>query len=301
MYFCSRSTADKIKTGFCMIIRLAYSPDSDDFFMFHPALSGLIDTDGYEFIPQTHDTQKLNDIVAENNLVDVSAVSLHAYAYFHKNYFLLPHGASVGRNYGPVLITKQPNHLSGLSGKSIAIPGLQTTAYLVLKLMIPDAKPQIVPIEPFYRIFDEIDYGNVDAGLLIHEGRLFYQERGFYLVQDIGKWWFNRYQLPLPLGVNVIRKSLGSDHIRNVSRILKSSIQYSLNHRDDMIKEWMKIDKRGVKELESYGKVDEYLSLYANADTAEFTDDTKKAAQLLMNLGFENGIIPHHVKLEWSE
>lgn len=284
-----------------MNIRLAYSPDSDDFFMFHPAISGLIDTEGYEFIPQTHDTQKLNDIVAENNHVDVSAVSLHAYAYFHNHYLLLPHGASVGRNYGPVLITKRPNNLSDLSGKSIAVPGLQTTAYLVLKLMIPDAKPQITPIEPFYRIFDEIDQGKADAGLLIHEGRLFYQERGFHLVQDIGKWWFNQFQLPLPLGVNVIRKSLGDNHIRNVSRILKNSIRYSLDHRDDMIKMWMREDKRGVKELENYGKVDEYLSLYANADTAEFTDDTKKAAQLLMTLGFEKGIIPHEVKLAWSE
>ena len=269
--------------------------------MFHPALSGLIDTEGYEFIPQTHDTQKLNSIVAENNRVDVSAVSLHAYAYFHEHYLLLPHGASVGRNYGPVLITKKPNNLAGLSGKSIAVPGLQTTAYLVLKLMIPDAQPQIVPIEPFYRIFDEIERESVDAGLLIHEGRLFYQERGFFLVQDIGKWWFNQFQLPLPLGVNVIRKSLGDDHIRNISRILKNSIRYSLDHRDEMIKLWMHEDKRGVKELENYGKVDEYLSLYANDDTAEFSEDTKKASQLLMDLGFERGIIPHSVKLEWSE
>lgn len=268
--------------------------------MFHPAISGLIETDGYEFIPQTHDTQKLNEIVSENNRVDVSAVSFHAYAYFAKNYLLLPHGASVGRNYGPVLITKEPKNLSDLSGKTIAIPGLQTTAFLVLKLMIPDLKPAIVPIEPFYKIFDEIEKGNVDAGLLIHEGRLFYQSRGLHLVEDIGKWWFANYQLPLPLGVNVIRKNLGEKHIENVSRILKRSIRYSLDHRDEMIKEWMKADKRGIKELESYGMVDTYLTLYANQDTYEFTDDVRKSAQLLMDLGFENKIIPHKVVLEYA-
>lgn len=268
--------------------------------MFHPAISGLIETDGYEFIPQTHDTQKLNEIVSENNLVDVSAVSFHAYAYFAKNYLLLPHGASVGRNYGPVLISKEPKILSDFSGKTIAIPGLQTTAFLVLKLMIPDLKPAIVPIEPFYKIFDEIEKRTVDAGLLIHEGRLFFQNRGLALVEDIGKWWFANYQLPLPLGVNVIRRTLGEKHIENVSRILKRSIRYSLDHRDDMIKEWMKADKRGIKELESYGMVDTYLSLYANQDTYEFTDDVRKSAQLLMDMGFENKIIPHKVSLEYA-
>lgn len=269
--------------------------------MFHPVLSGLIDNEGYEFIPQTHDTQKLNDIVAQNNVVDVSAISLHAFAYFHQHYLILPHGASVGRNYGPVLITKKPNTLHELDGKEIAIPGLQTTAYLVLKLMLPNIKPKITPIEPFYKIFDEIENQSVDAGLLIHEGRLFYQERGFHLVEDMGKWWFRQHQLPLPLGVNVIRKSLGEKHIRNVSRILKNSIRYSLDHRNDMIKQWMAVDKRGVKELENYGKVDDYLALYANEDTAEFTDDCRKAAQLLMDLGFEKGIIPEKIMLEWSE
>lgn len=268
--------------------------------MFHPVLSGLIDTGDYEFIPQTHDTQKLNEIVSENNRVDVSAVSLHAYAYFAENYLLLPHGASVGRNYGPVLITKEKKNLAELSGKTIAIPGLQTTAYLVLKLMIPDLKPSVVPIEPFYKIFDEIENEKVDAGLLIHEGRLFYQNRGLNLVADVGKWWHENYRLPLPLGVNVIRKNLGEKHVGKVSGILKRSIQYSLEHRDKMIKEWMKKDKRGIKELESYGMVDTYLSLYANQDTAEMTDDVKKSAQLLMNLGYEKKIIPHQVQVEYA-
>lgn len=283
-----------------MNIRLAYSPDSDDFFMFYPAMMGWIPTGEYQFLAQTFDTQKLNQMANESNRFDVSAISLHAYADLADHYLILQHGASVGRNYGPVLVSKKPDSLSDLSSSKIAIPGLKTTAYLVLKLMVPRLQPVVTPIEPFYRIFDSIETGEVDAGLIIHEGRLIYKDRGLHLVEDIGQWWFRQFQLPLPLGVNVISRKLGSEHIRRVSDILQESIRFSLKNRDKMIALWMENDPRGIKELGNYNKIDEYLALYANADTETTTSDVKLAADLLMKLGVEHHILAKPVKLEWA-
>ncbi|NUQ82340.1 MAG: ABC transporter substrate-binding protein [Bacteroidetes bacterium] len=283
-----------------MTIHINYSPDSDDFFMFYPALAGLIPTGDYRFSAMTLDTQKLNDLASESNQTDVSAISLHAYAGLADRFLILPHGASVGRNYGPVLIAGKPMTVADLAGKRIAIPGLKTTAWLILKLMVPDVQPVVVPIEPFYRIFDAISSGEVDAGLVIHEGRLIYQERGFHLVADTGQWWHQTYGLPLPLGVNVIRRGLGKKVIREVSAILKDSIRFSLDHRDAMIRKWVKEDPRGIQELADYNRVDDYLALYANADTASMTSELKKACQMVLDEGFKAGIIPKKVKIDWA-
>lgn len=283
-----------------MDIRLAYSPDSDDFFMFYPAMMGWIPTGEYRFLAETFDTQKLNQMANESNRFDVSAISLHAYADLADHYLVLPHGASVGRNYGPVLISKEPRTLDSLAGDRIAVPGLKTTAYLVLKLMIPSLTPVVTPIEPFYRIFDSVEEKETDAGLVIHEGRLIYRDRGFHLIADIGKWWYSQFALPLPLGVNVIRRDLGRDHIRRISEILQDSIRYSLAHREDMIRLWVATDPRGIRELKNTARIDEYLSLYANADTESTTPDVKLAASLLLKLGVEHHLIPHPVEIDWA-
>lgn len=269
--------------------------------MFYPAIAGLINTMGYEFIPETHDTQQLNSLAESESDVDVTAISLHAYPYLADKYYILPHGGSIGRGYGPVIVAKQPMNLSELKNQPVAIPGLRTTAYLVLKLMIPDIKAIVVPIEPFYKIFDCITSGEVKAGVIIHEGRLMVEDRKLVTIVDQGVWWQENYGLPLPLGINVIRKDLGDRHIPKISRVLQASIRYSLQHKDEIISLWQKKDPRGIKELNDQKKIENYLNLYANQDTLEFQKDAMTAASLLLELGYESGIIPTKPRLLWVE
>ncbi len=203
-------------------IHLAHSPDSDDAFMFYALADGQIDTQGIEYVHELQDIETLNGRALRGEL-DVTAVSIHAYAYLSDQYALLPHGASMGDGYGPMLVARDAMTLEEIAGRHIAVPGMMTSAYLALKLYQPDFIPVVVP-------FDEIEQtvlrGDVDAGLLIHEGQLTYKDEGLHLVADMGAWWQRETGLPLPLGGNVIRKDMPRDVQQKVSRHLRQSIAY---------------------------------------------------------------------------
>ena len=282
-------------------IRVAYSPDSDDLFMFYAIIENKIDTSDYTFEFHTSNTETLNVDAMSSDSVDVTAISLHNYAYISDRYLMLPHGGSVGVNYGPVLITNQDDlSLDDLKDKKIAVPGLTTTAYLVLKMIIPNFNEVIVPISPFYEIFDAIKSGKVDAGLVIHEGRLLYEELGFKKLIDIGEWWNTEMKMPLPLGGNVIRRSLGNDIIKDVSKILQNSIRYALDNKSEVLEYIMTHDDRNIEALKNKKMIDEYLNLYANETTYKYDDDCKTAMQELLDVGYQKGIIPHSTFLQFA-
>ena len=194
-------------------IRVAHSPDSDDAFMFYGLATNQVDTEGLEFVHELQDIETLNRR-ALNGELEVTAVSIHAYAYLTETYALLPHGASMGEGYGPRVVAREPLALEDLRGRTIAIPGEMTSAYLALKLMLPDAQTVVVP---FDRIIEHVQAGESDAGLIIHEGQLTYADEGLHLIVDAGEWWAKRTGgLPLPLGGNAIRRDLGPELIRKV-------------------------------------------------------------------------------------
>ena len=210
-------------------IRIGHSPDSDDAFMFYALAKKLIPTNGCEVVHVVEDIESLNKR-ALNAELEVTAISIHAYAYVSQDYALMPCGASIGDRYGPIVVSTSPIDLHDLSGKRIAIPGEMTTAYLTLQLFEPDFIPEVVP---FDQILDHVKQGKSDAGLIIHEGQLTYQSQGFHKIIDLGEWWYQETDLPLPLGANVIRRDLGSETIRKITSLLKQSIQYSLSHRQE--------------------------------------------------------------------
>lgn len=256
-----------------MNITLACSPDADDLFMMRAILEDRIDTRGYHFDITTEPTHALNTIASGGDGPDVIAISVAHYPAIADHYQMLPHGGSMGEGYGPVVVAPQPMSLDQLNGKRLAIPGTTTSAWLVMQ-MITKTQPIVVPITPYSRIFDALRDGSVDAGLVIHEGRLTYADEGMYRVIDIGEWWHeNTNGLPLPLGANTIRRSLGQDVIRDVSALLKESIVHGLNQRDDAI-QWL-LDKNGA--LTTYSAVDEYLGMYANARTVDYGSDGRRA------------------------
>jgi len=261
-------------------ISLAYSVDADDAFMFHALREGLIATPpGLTFTHRRGDTAALNQM-AIGGEADVVAISAGAYPSCADRYLLLPHGASVGRGFGPVVVARTPLAPADLAGRRVGIPGLTTTAWLVLRLIVPDAVPVPIPIVPFARIFDAVESGEVDAALVIHEGRLLYPERGLKLVVDLGVWWQEQVGLPLPLGVNVIRRGLGPDLVREVSDILRRSIRFALDHKPQMVAVLTRED-RGERALADPKLIDHYLGLYANADTAEMPDDARRGIDAL--------------------
>src|SRR3954468_13994789 len=215
-------------------VKLAYSVHADDAFMFHALHGGRIDTGGLEFEHRRGDTAQLNAMAVAGE-ADVVAISAGAYPAVADRYLLLPHGASVGRGFGPVVVARAPMTLAELAGRRVGIPGLTTTAWLVLRLMQPELIPVVVPIAPFTRVFDALDAGEIDAALLIHEGRLLYEQRGCARVAELGEWWLAETGLPLPLGVNVIRRALGAETVATVSDVLRAAIRWAVEHRDEVI------------------------------------------------------------------
>ena len=277
-----------------MRIRCAISPDADDLFMFRALLLGAIDTDGFDFDITTADTDALNRAAAgqtleASELPHVSAVSIAWVPALHADWQLLPHGGSVGRNYGPVVISRTPMALSELVGRRVAVPGTSTTAYTVLSQMIPGFEPVVVPITPPERVFEALQSGHVDAALVIHEGRLTFADHGFVQVADIGEWWMAETGLPLPLGGNVVRRDLGPERIARLSAVLRESIAHGLAHRDDAI-DWLLA--RGAGPLRTRAAVDHYLSLYANADTLDYGADGRRGVQVLLERGAAAGLLP---------
>ncbi len=275
------------------IIRVAHSPDSDDAFMFYALAEGKIDTGDYEFVHELQDIETLNRRALAGEL-EVTAVSIHAYAYLSDKYALLPHGASMGEGYGPRLVAREPLERAQLAGKRIAVPGELTSAYLALKMFLPGAQTVVVP---FDEIIDHVVAGKSDVGLLIHEGQLTYQDAGLHLIADLGEWWAGETDgLPLPLGGNVIRKDLGPVMMREVSRLLRDSIAYALDHR-----------AAALAHAQSYGRglddaqTDEFVGMYVNQRTLDYGENGRRAVQLFLDRGFEEGIIPRRVDVEWAE
>jgi 1,4-dihydroxy-6-naphthoate synthase len=272
------------------VIRVAHSPDSDDAFMFYALAAGKIDTDGITYEHELQDIETLNRRAMRGEL-EVTAVSIHAYAYLADRYALLPHGSSMGDRYGPRLVARTLRSGESLAGTRIAIPGTLTTAYLALKLW----QPNFVPVPtPFDEIEDVVERGEVDAGLLIHEGQLTFQDRGLHLVADMGEWWFQETGLPLPLGGNVIRKDLGAELIATISRHLRASIAYGLEHRANALEHAMQY-ARGLDPQ----RADTFVGMYVNEWTLDYGERGRDAVRLLLDEGYKAGIIPHPVVVEF--
>lgn len=269
-----------------MRLRCAISPDADDRFMFRAVLEGAVDTEGLTFDVVSRDTDALNRM-ADGEGPDVTAISIAHYPRVAGRYRLLNHGGSVGRGYGPVLVTRAPTSAEALVGRRIAVPGLTTTACLVLRLAFP-FEPVVVPIDPPSLTFDALRAGEVDAALVIHEGRLTYADAGFHLVLDIGAWWAGRTGLPLPLGGNVIRRDLPPEVIAAADRVLRASIAHGLAHRDEAI-DWLLARSTTLR---TRAQVDHYLSLYANADTLDYGPDGRAGVRELLRQGAAAGWIP---------
>ena len=277
-----------ITTG--RVIHVAHSPDSDDAFMFYALAAGKIDTDGITYVHELQDIETLNRRALRGEL-EVTAVSIHAYAYLADRYALLPHGSSMGDRYGPRLVARAPRSRDSLAGARIAIPGTLTTAYLALKLWQPDF---VAVPTPFDEIEDVVERGEVDAGLLIHEGQLTFGDRGLHLIVDMGEWWFERTGLPLPLGGNVIRKDLGADLIETISRHLHASIAYGLQHRANALDHAMQY-ARGLDPQ----RADTFVGMYVNDWTLDYGERGRAAVRLLLDEGYRAGIIPHPVDVEF--
>ncbi len=265
-----------------MRIRIAHSPDSDDAFMFYALTAGKIDTEGLEIEHVLADIETLNR-EALKGTYEVSAISFHAYPYVADKYLVLPSGGSVGEGYGPIVVAKE--NLENLKGKRIAIPGRLTTAYLVLKLYEPDFEEVLLP---FDKVLDAVADGIVDAGLVIHEGQLSYQDRELKKVVDLGQWWMEKTGLVLPLGCNIIRKDLGIEVIRKMERLMKRSIEYALQHRDEALN-FAREYARDIKEDKE--RTNRFVSMYVNHRTLDYGEDGRRAVRLLLQMGIERNII----------
>jgi 1,4-dihydroxy-6-naphthoate synthase len=273
-------------------ITVAHSPDADDAFMFYALAQGKVRDPDLEFVHVLQDIQTLNERAFRGEY-EVTAVSFHAYAYLADRYALLPHGASMGDGYGPMIVARAPLSLEALRGKRIAVPGRLTTAVLALDLWCPGLDQTVVP---FDQIPDAVLANRVDAGLIIHEGQVTYQNQGLYKVVDLGEWWKGETGLPLPLGGNVIRKDLGPDLMRRVSRLLRESIQYGLAHRTDALSHAMQYGRDLDTSL-----ADRFVGMYVNHWTLDYGEPGRQAVRLLLRRGHERGILPLPIEPEFVE
>ena len=273
-------------------ITVAHSPDSDDAFMFYGLASNNVETGGIVVDQVLSDIETLNRAAFEGKY-EVTAVSFHAFAHLADKYALLPHGASMGDNYGPIVVARADGGPSRVKGAKIAIPGTLTTAYLALRLYEPDFEYVVVP-------FDEIQQavldGKAEAGLLIHEGQLTYQDEGLRKIVDLGEWWAEKTGgLPLPLGGNIIRRDLGPDMIRKVSKMLHDSIAYALSHRKEAV-EYAEQFGRGLDRE----KTDKFVGMYVNDLTLGYGERGRKAVELLFSEAFDKGLVPSRVNVEFA-
>ena len=272
-------------------ITVAHSPDSDDAFMFYGLATNKLDTGSLHFTHVLKDIQTLNE-EAFKGTYDVTAVSFHAYAYLTDKYLLLPHGASIGDNYGPILVSRTPVAASDISKIKIAVPGTLTSAFLALRIFNSDFEYEVIP---FDQIIAAVQDGRCDAGLLIHEGQLFYESIGLHKVLDLGEWWHERTGLPLPMGGNVIRRELGPEIIRQVSHWLRESIRFSLANREDALAYAMQFARDMDVAL-----ADRFVAMWVNDLTLEYTERGREAVQRLLLEGFERGIIPKRPAVEFA-
>lgn len=277
-----------------MRIRLAHSPDPDDAFMFYGLSSGAVDAGPYRFEHILEDIQTLNERAARGEY-EVSAVSIHAYPYVAQRYALCSCGASMGDGYGPIVVAGRPLRWEELKGRHIAIPGLTTTAYLALELLL--GRGSFVPrVMMFDRIPQAVARGEFGAGLLIHEGQLTYAKEGLHLVVDLGKWWMERTGLPLPLGGNVIRRDLGPDVMRDIHRILRESIRYGLAHRTEAVGYALRFGRGLDSRL-----ADRFVGMYVNDWTVDYGPRGREAVRRLLHEGAAAGIVPPVGSIEFLE
>lgn len=291
-----------------LTINVGHSPDPDDAFMFHALANDKIDTGNYRFTHELVDIETLNRRALQAEL-ELTAVSLHGYAYLTRTYALCSCGASVGDGYGPMVVAREPMSLEDLKGKTIAVPGTLTTAFLALNLCVGgrpvdhsplaahrtgDAGVFKYQVHDFDKILDVVVQGDVDAGLIIHEGQLTYGDQGLHLVVDLGQWWGEQTGLPLPLGGNAIRKDLGQPAMNEVTDLLKQSIQYGLDHREEALDYALQYGR----DLDN-ARADQFVGMYVNDWTLDFGPRGREAVATLLQRGHEAGIIPEPVELEF--
>lgn len=275
-----------------MEITIAHSPDSDDAFMFYALATRKIPADNLKLTHTLEDIQTLNE-KAREGVYDLTAVSFHAYAYIAGQYLLLPSGASFGDGYGPIVVAKGSPSGGDLRGRRIAVPGQMTTAYLALKLYEPEVETFVLP---FDRILEAVSSGEADAGVIIHEGQLTYGLQGLSKLVDLGEWWRTETGFPLPLGGNAIRRALGAELIGRISRLLRASIRYGLEHREEALAYAMQF-ARGIDNFTA----DKFVSMYVNNWTVDYGERGRNAVQMLLDRGFERGLLPEPVQAEFAE
>jgi len=274
-----------------MKIRIAHSPDSDDAFMFYGLAAGHVPSEGFDLEHVLADIESLNRVAFEGTH-EITAVSIHAYAHLTDRYILLPHGASMGDRYGPVVVAREDGP-SSLKGLRVAVPGELTTAFLALRLFDPDVEHVVMP---FDQIQDKVRDGEVTAGVLIHEGQLTYQDEGLKKLVDFGEWWADRTGgLPLPLGGNVIRRDLGGEAIAKLSRLLHDSIAYGLEHRGEAVEYSMQFGRGLDRE-----RTDEFVGMYVNELTLDYGERGREAVRRLLGDAQAAGLIPSGVQVEFS-
>jgi 1,4-dihydroxy-6-naphthoate synthase len=273
-----------------MKIRLGHSPDPDDAFMFWALAAGEIDARGFEFEHVLRDIQTLNEWALEGRL-EVTAISLHSYPFVQDRYVLLPHGASMGSGYGPIVVAREPLTDDDLRRVEIAVPGRMTTAFLGLRLRLGEFKWREVA---FDEIMDEVSSGKADAGLLIHEGQLTYADAGLRKIIDLGEWWLGETGLPMPLGVNVARRDLGEEVLRELSAVLAASIRAGLDNRERAL-EYASQWGRGLDDE----LADRFVGMYVNELTEDYGDEGRAAVRELLRRGEEIGAFTEPVNVEF--
>ncbi len=274
-------------------ISIAHSPDSDDAFMFYGLATNRVQVPGLRFTHTLSDIQTLNQkAMKDAGVYDVTAISFHAYPYLQNNYVLMTCGGSVGEGYGPMIVASRAYSENEIKRKTIAVPGKLTTAYLALKLLAPEIETVVVP---FDQIIPRVLQGEFDAGLIIHEGQLTYDRSGLYRIIDLGRWWRQTTGLPLPLGGNAIRRSLGRELIASVSAALRDSIQYALDHREEALQYAMQFARDLDPQL-----ADRFVGMYVNERTLDYGEDGREAIRLLLEMGYEKGVISVKPKVEFA-
>lgn len=268
----------------------AHSPDSDDAYMFYGLATRKVRSDLVNFKHVLDDIETLNR-KALDGVYELTAISYHAYPYVADKYALMAAGSSVGDDYGPMVVATKPMGPEELKGKRIAIPGTMTTAYLTLRLFQREFEPVIIR---FDQILDAVKEGKVDAGLIIHEGQLTYSREGFHCIADLGKWWKKTHNLPLPLGANALLRNLPGDVAAECNRLMRDSIQYALNHKEEALAYAMQF----ARDMET-PLAEKFVGMYVNHHTVDCGEDVPKAAQLLLDMGYEAGVIPNKIKVEF--
>ncbi|HWZ51058.1 MAG TPA: MqnA/MqnD/SBP family protein [Granulicella sp.] len=272
-------------------ISIAHSPDSDDAFMFYGLATNKVRVPGFKFTHTLQDIETLNHLAIDKAFYDVTAVSFHAYPYMQENYALMSCGGSVGEGYGPMIVANRKLSLDEIKKTRIAIPGILTTAYLALRLFAPEIETVTLP---FDKIISAVLAGEADAGLIIHEGQLTYATEGLIKILDLGQWWQEQTSLPLPLGGNAIRRSLGKEAMLTTTTALRDSIQHALDNRDAALEYAMQF----ARDLDST-LANRFVGMYVNERTLDYGEDGKLAIRKLLEMGHDRGIIPHKVDVEF--